>query len=118
VLAALEPIEAAAASVAPDAQQPSTDDQAALLAIAGGAKRPSGDAVNEAGVGEKVLRRRARQRYGQRISQAGRPHLAGNRPNISECRHSSAISDTARPAAAVAASGASRNRCRIASGAV
>ncbi|MEU6470158.1 hypothetical protein ABZ927_36410 [Streptomyces massasporeus] len=38
VLAALEPIEVAAASVAPDAQQLSTDDQAALLAIAGGAK--------------------------------------------------------------------------------
>ncbi|MFE2063029.1 hypothetical protein ACFXDH_11565 [Streptomyces sp. NPDC059467] len=38
VLAALEPIEAAAASTAPDAQQLSTDDQAALLAIAGGAK--------------------------------------------------------------------------------
>ncbi|WP_245237337.1 hypothetical protein RFN58_04000 [Streptomyces iakyrus] len=38
VLAALEPIEAAAASVAPDAQQLSTDDPAALLAIAGGAK--------------------------------------------------------------------------------
>ncbi|MGC5039888.1 hypothetical protein ACPXCS_33545 [Streptomyces sp. DT190] len=36
VLAALEPIEAAAASVAPDAQQLSTDDPAALLAIAGG----------------------------------------------------------------------------------
>ncbi|MFK0113876.1 hypothetical protein [Streptomyces sp. NPDC091217] len=35
VLAALEPIEAAAA---PDAKQLSTDDQAALLAIAGGAK--------------------------------------------------------------------------------
>ncbi|MFF4978540.1 hypothetical protein ACFY3O_00480 [Streptomyces sp. NPDC001046] len=38
VLAALEPIEAAATSVASDAQQLSTDDQAALLAIAGGAK--------------------------------------------------------------------------------
>ncbi|MFJ3656541.1 hypothetical protein ACIPPR_24955 [Streptomyces nigra] len=38
VLAALEPIEAAAAASAPDAKQPSTDDQAALLAIAGGAK--------------------------------------------------------------------------------
>ncbi len=38
VLAALEPIEVAAASVAPDAQQLSTDDPAALLAIAGGAK--------------------------------------------------------------------------------
>ncbi|MEV6007331.1 hypothetical protein AB0M29_11035 [Streptomyces sp. NPDC051976] len=38
VLAALEPIEAAAASPAPDAYQLSTDDQAALLAIAGGAK--------------------------------------------------------------------------------
>ncbi|MEU9288303.1 hypothetical protein AB0D57_27290 [Streptomyces sp. NPDC048275] len=38
VLAALEPIEAAAASTAPDAQQLSTEDQAALLAIAGGAK--------------------------------------------------------------------------------
>ncbi|MFH8706515.1 hypothetical protein [Streptomyces rubrogriseus] len=38
VLAALEPIEAAAGFVAPDAQQLSTDDQAALLAIAGGAK--------------------------------------------------------------------------------
>ncbi len=38
VLAALEPIEAAAAASAPDAQQLSTDDQAALLAIAGGAK--------------------------------------------------------------------------------
>ncbi|MFE2518403.1 hypothetical protein ACFXG9_24190 [Streptomyces mirabilis] len=38
VLAALEPIEAAAASTAPDARQLSTDDQAALLAIAGGAK--------------------------------------------------------------------------------
>ncbi|MFI0265852.1 hypothetical protein [Streptomyces luteogriseus] len=36
VLAALEPVEAAAASVAPDAQQLSTGDQAALLA--GGAK--------------------------------------------------------------------------------
>lgn len=68
VLAALEPIEAAAASVAPDAQQLTTDDRAALLAIAGGAKRPSGDAVNEAGVGEKVLKRRARLPYGQRIS--------------------------------------------------
>ncbi|MFE5162974.1 hypothetical protein ACFRNT_31605 [Streptomyces sp. NPDC056697] len=38
VLAALEPIEAAAVASAPDAQQLSTDDQAALLAIAGGAK--------------------------------------------------------------------------------
>ncbi|MGZ0198814.1 hypothetical protein ACNFR7_01100 [Streptomyces sp. RM1] len=38
VLAALEPIEAAAAASAPDAQKLSTDDQAALLAIAGGAK--------------------------------------------------------------------------------
>ncbi|MFD8811339.1 hypothetical protein ACFV23_07590 [Streptomyces sp. NPDC059627] len=38
VLAALEPIEAAAASTEPDAQPLSTDDQAALLAIAGGAK--------------------------------------------------------------------------------
>ncbi|MGW1224852.1 hypothetical protein [Streptomyces sp. NPDC002530] len=38
VLAALEPIEAAAASCAPDTQHLSTDDQAALLAIAGGAK--------------------------------------------------------------------------------
>jgi hypothetical protein len=38
VLAALEPIEAAAAASAPGAQQLSTDDQAALLAIAGGAK--------------------------------------------------------------------------------
>ncbi|WP_405884376.1 hypothetical protein OG747_40880 [Streptomyces sp. NBC_01384] len=38
VLAVLEPIEAAAAFSAPDAQQLSTDDQAALLAIAGGAK--------------------------------------------------------------------------------
>ncbi|MER5346786.1 hypothetical protein ABT030_42180 [Streptomyces mirabilis] len=38
VLAALEPIEAAAAASAPDAQQLSTDDQAALLAIAGDAK--------------------------------------------------------------------------------
>ncbi|MFE2511875.1 hypothetical protein ACFXC9_25960 [Streptomyces naganishii] len=38
VLAALEPIEAAAAASAPDARQLSTDDQAALLAIAGGAK--------------------------------------------------------------------------------
>ncbi|MEH0525759.1 helix-turn-helix domain-containing protein [Streptomyces stelliscabiei] len=38
VLAALEPIEAAAAASAPDAKQLSTDDQAALLAIAGGAK--------------------------------------------------------------------------------
>ncbi|WP_055495488.1 hypothetical protein [Streptomyces sp. TP-A0356] len=38
VLAALEPIEAAAAASARDARQLSTDDQAALLAIAGGAK--------------------------------------------------------------------------------
>lgn len=38
VRAALEPIEAAAAASAPDAKQLSTDDQAALLAIAGGAK--------------------------------------------------------------------------------
>ncbi|MHA5054189.1 hypothetical protein [Streptomyces sp. SD15] len=38
VLAALEPIEAAAAASAPESQQLSTDDQAALLAIAGGAK--------------------------------------------------------------------------------
>ncbi|MGQ4429994.1 hypothetical protein [Streptomyces sp. SAS_260] len=38
VLAALEPIEAAAAASAHDAKQLSTDDQAALLAIAGGAK--------------------------------------------------------------------------------
>ncbi|MEJ8639014.1 hypothetical protein [Streptomyces sp. MS2.AVA.5] len=39
MLAALEPIEAAAAAAsAPDAKQLSTDDQAALLAIAGGAK--------------------------------------------------------------------------------
>ncbi|SFY48677.1 hypothetical protein [Streptomyces sp. F-1] len=38
VLAALEPIEAAAAASAPDARQLSPDDQAALLAIAGGAK--------------------------------------------------------------------------------
>ncbi|MFD4611975.1 hypothetical protein ACFWOT_28670 [Streptomyces sp. NPDC058440] len=38
VLAAVEPIEAAAASTEPDAQQLSMDDQAALLAIAGGAK--------------------------------------------------------------------------------
>ncbi|MFJ8151173.1 hypothetical protein [Streptomyces sp. NPDC094468] len=38
VLAALEPIEAAAAASAHDARQLSTDDQAALLAIAGGAK--------------------------------------------------------------------------------
>jgi hypothetical protein len=38
VLAALEPIEAAAAASAPGAQQLSADDQAALLAIAGGAK--------------------------------------------------------------------------------
>ncbi|WP_370666313.1 hypothetical protein [Streptomyces sp. IBSBF 2507] len=38
LLAALEPIEAAAAASAPDVQQLSTDDQAALLAIAGGAK--------------------------------------------------------------------------------
>ncbi|WP_062640923.1 hypothetical protein [Streptomyces maremycinicus] len=38
VLAALEPIEAAAAALAPDAKPLSTDDQAALLAIAGGAK--------------------------------------------------------------------------------
>lgn len=37
VLAALEPIEAAAATSAPDAKPLSTDDQAALLAIAGGA---------------------------------------------------------------------------------
>ncbi|MET9664925.1 hypothetical protein ABZY19_06080 [Streptomyces sp. NPDC006475] len=37
VIAALEPIEAAAAA-APDAKPLSTDDQAALLAIAGGAK--------------------------------------------------------------------------------
>lgn len=38
VLAALEPIEAAAAALAPGAKPLSTDDQAALLAIAGGAK--------------------------------------------------------------------------------
>lgn len=38
VLAALEPIEAASAASAPDAKPLSTDDQAALLAIAGGAK--------------------------------------------------------------------------------
>jgi hypothetical protein len=38
VLAALEPIEAAAAASASGAQQLSTDDQAALLAIAGGAR--------------------------------------------------------------------------------
>ncbi|GGQ83458.1 hypothetical protein [Streptomyces asoensis] len=38
VLAALEPIEAAAVASARDARQLSTDDQAALLAIAGGAK--------------------------------------------------------------------------------
>jgi phage-related tail fiber protein len=38
VLAALEPIEAAAAASVSGAQQLSTDDQAALLAIAGGAK--------------------------------------------------------------------------------
>ncbi|MGW3937421.1 helix-turn-helix domain-containing protein [Streptomyces sp. NBC_00024] len=38
VLAALEPIEAAAATSAPGAKPLSTDDQAALLAIAGGAK--------------------------------------------------------------------------------
>lgn len=38
VLAALEPIEAAAATSAPDAKPLATDDQAALLAIAGGAK--------------------------------------------------------------------------------
>ncbi|MFC8663140.1 hypothetical protein [Streptomyces sp. NPDC057199] len=38
VLAALEPIEAAAAASVPDAKPLSTDDQAALLAIAGGAK--------------------------------------------------------------------------------
>jgi len=38
VLAALEPIDAAAAASAPDAKHLSTDDQAALLAIAGGAK--------------------------------------------------------------------------------
>ncbi|MFF4969906.1 hypothetical protein [Streptomyces sp. NPDC001037] len=38
VLAALEPIEVAAAASAPDARQLSTDDQAVLLAIAGGAK--------------------------------------------------------------------------------
>ncbi|WP_406108400.1 hypothetical protein OG698_37795 [Streptomyces sp. NBC_01003] len=38
VIAALEPIEAAAAASAPDAKPLSTDDQAALLAIAGGAK--------------------------------------------------------------------------------
>ncbi|MFD3580903.1 hypothetical protein [Streptomyces sp. NPDC058683] len=38
VLAALEPIDAAGAASAPGSQQLSTDDQAALLAIAGGAK--------------------------------------------------------------------------------
>ncbi|MGW5442798.1 hypothetical protein [Streptomyces asiaticus] len=38
VLAALEPIEAAAAASVLDTKQLSTDDQAALLAIAGGAK--------------------------------------------------------------------------------
>jgi hypothetical protein len=38
VLAALEPIEAAAATSMPVAEPLSTDDQAALLAIAGGAK--------------------------------------------------------------------------------
>jgi hypothetical protein len=38
VLTALEPIEAAAAASAPGSQRLSTDDQAALLAIAGGAK--------------------------------------------------------------------------------
>ncbi|MFD7136831.1 hypothetical protein [Streptomyces sp. NPDC059894] len=38
VLAALEPIEAATVASAPDAQQLSAEDQAALLAIAGGAK--------------------------------------------------------------------------------
>ncbi|MFI0776202.1 hypothetical protein [Streptomyces sp. NPDC021212] len=38
VLAALEPIEAAAAPSTPDAKPLSTDDPAALLAIAGGAK--------------------------------------------------------------------------------
>ncbi|MDX2680116.1 hypothetical protein [Streptomyces soliscabiei] len=38
VLATLEPIEAAAAASAPDVQRLSADDQAALLAIAGGAK--------------------------------------------------------------------------------
>ncbi|MER6331350.1 hypothetical protein ABT298_18885 [Streptomyces sp. NPDC001034] len=38
VLAALEPIEAAGAASAPQARQLSPDDQAALLAIAGGAK--------------------------------------------------------------------------------
>ncbi|MFC5218891.1 hypothetical protein [Streptomyces coerulescens] len=38
VLAALEPIEAAAAASMPGAKPLSTDDQAALLAIAGGAK--------------------------------------------------------------------------------
>lgn len=38
VLAALEPIEAAAAALAPGAKPLSTDDQAALLAIVGGAK--------------------------------------------------------------------------------
>jgi hypothetical protein len=37
VLAALESIEAATAASAPGVQQLSTDDQAALLAIAGGA---------------------------------------------------------------------------------
>ncbi|GAA3196436.1 MULTISPECIES: hypothetical protein [Streptomyces] len=38
VLAALEPIEATVTAAASDAKQLSTDDQAALLAIAGGAK--------------------------------------------------------------------------------
>lgn len=38
VLAALEPVEAAAAASAPGAKPLSTDDQAAMLAIAGGAK--------------------------------------------------------------------------------
>ncbi|MEU9388275.1 hypothetical protein AB0D38_48500, partial [Streptomyces sp. NPDC048279] len=38
VLAALEPVEAAAAASMPGANPLSTDDQAALLAIAGGAK--------------------------------------------------------------------------------
>jgi hypothetical protein len=38
VLAALEPVEAAAAASMPGAKPLSTDDQAALLAIAGGAK--------------------------------------------------------------------------------
>ncbi|KUO04589.1 hypothetical protein [Streptomyces caeruleatus] len=38
VLAALEPVEAAAAASGPGAKPLSTDDQAALLAIAGGAK--------------------------------------------------------------------------------